>query len=243
MKDKNYRNSIIICDKEDVGVNIPIGASKMGGFPDLPPEIEYPVMTAYTEKLLNGFNDKVDRYEKSAMQLVAQINLYELAESGADVENLFAKTGMLYIFWSGEIMTLENNEYVEFHLDEIEKRDTQKVIYWNGDMSSLKRTPPPCLYHSLYFDNNIEEECFPEKAVDFIKREEYYYDDENSESNKLFGFPYGVNKPWLEDDEVNLFQFDCYDIFYSVWYAYWIMNREDLKKFDFSRVSVAFDLD
>ncbi|MDE6427301.1 MAG: DUF1963 domain-containing protein [Ruminococcus sp.] len=246
MEDKNYRNAIILCDKKDVGKDIPIGASKMGGFPDLPPEIEYPTMTAHTEKFLKGCNSKTDRYEKSAMQLVAQINLYELAETGADVDNLLPKKGMIYIFWSGEIMTLESDEYVEIHCDEPEMKDIQKVIYWDGDMSTLRRTQPPCPYYSKYFENNITEECFPECAVDFSEQREYDCDDddENFDSDKIFGFPYGVNKPWIKDDEVNLFQFDCYSIFEGcIWYTYWIMKQRDLKKLDFSHITLDCDMD
>lgn len=244
MDDENYRNAIIICDKEDVGKDIHIGASKMGGFPDLPPEIEYPTMTAHTEKFLNRFNDKVDRYEKSAMQLVAQINLYELSETGADIDNLLPKKGMLYIFWSGETMTFESNEYVEIHCDEPAKKDIQKVIYWDGDMSTLRRTQPPCPYYSKYFENDITKECFPEQAVDFSEQMECDDDDENFESDKILGFPYGVNKPWIEDDEVNLFQFDCHSIFRGcIWYTYWIMKQKDLKKLDFSHIILGCDMD
>ncbi|MDE5834849.1 MAG: DUF1963 domain-containing protein, partial [Ruminococcus sp.] len=96
-----YRNAVILrCEETH---DIPTGSSKMGGFPDLPPEIEYPTMSEYTETwLLGDIKGKTEHYEKSAMQLVAQINLYELAESGADVENLLPKTGMLYIFWNPE---------------------------------------------------------------------------------------------------------------------------------------------
>ncbi|MBD5159156.1 MAG: DUF1963 domain-containing protein [Ruminococcus sp.] len=245
MEDKNYRNAVILCDKENVGKNIPIGASKTGGFPDLPPEIEYPVMSAHTENF--GYNGKVDRYKKSAMQLVAQINLYELAETGADVENFLPKKDLLYIFWSGEIMTFESDEYVEIHCDEPEKKDIQKVICWDGDMSTLRRTQPPCPYYSKYFENNITEECFPECAVDFSEQKEYDcddYDNENFESDKLFGFLYGVNNPWIEDYEVNLFRFDCHSIFWGcIWYAYWIMKQKDLKNLDFSHITLSCDMD
>ncbi len=118
------------------GGGIPVEASKMGGFPDLPSEIEYPVMSEYTETWLQGTNKgEVEHYEKSAMQLVVQINLYELAESGADIENLLSKTGMLYIFWSGEIMELVSDEWSEIVAEEPDKTVFHKVIYWNVDIS------------------------------------------------------------------------------------------------------------
>ncbi|MDE6664750.1 MAG: DUF1963 domain-containing protein [Ruminococcus sp.] len=227
-----YRNAIILFCEETH--DIPTGSSKMGGFPDLPPEIEYPTMSEYTETLLFGDNKgKLEHYEKSAMQLVAQINLCELAESGADVENLLPKKGMLYIFWSGE----EDN----------------KVIYWDGDMSTLKRTEPPCPYYSKYF-----EECLEEYAVEFDSDSEYSEDSAYkidglekavemdsfgfaNNGDKMLGFPKGTNVPYLDENTVNLFQFD-----YSMgclWSVYWLINREDLKKLDFSKVSVDFDTD
>ncbi|MDE5860816.1 MAG: DUF1963 domain-containing protein [Ruminococcus sp.] len=236
MEYKNYRNAIVLCDKEYMDKDIPIGASKMGGFPDLPPEIEYPTMSAHTETWAS--DGKTDFYEKSAMQLVAQINLYELAETGADVENLLPEKGMLYIFWSG------SNEYVEIHCDEPAKKDIQKVIYWNGDMSTLRRTQPPCPYYSKYFENDIIKECFPERAVDFSEQMECGDDDdEDFYADKLFGFPYGVNKPWIADDEVSLFQFDGCIFGGCVWYVYWIMKQKDLKNLNFSHIALECDMD
>ena len=250
--EKYYRNAVIICIKEVQDISI--GASKMGGFPDLPPEIEYPTMSEYTETWLSSFNDgKTEHYEKSAMQLVAQINLCELAESGADLENLLPKTGMLYIFWSGEGAELKSNKYVEMKVTEPDKTACHKVIYWDGDMSTLKRTEPPCPYYSKYF-----EECLEEYAVEFDSDAEYSRDsayeiegleevtdtesfDFSNDGDKMLGFPHGANVPYLDENIVNLFQFD-----YSMgclWSVYWIMKKEDLKKLDFSKVLIDFDAD
>lgn len=237
MPEKHYINAIILSVKETDGKDIPLGASKMGGFPDLPPEIEYPVMTEFTEKWRNK---KTDHYAKSAMQLVTQINLYELAESGADVENLLPKTGMLYIFWIGEIMELESYSDVGLEIDvaEPDKTATYKVIWWDGDMSSLRHTEPPC----RYFDES--DECFTEYAVKFNSHREYKNYKKNSGSNKFFGCPQGVFCPQIDETEVNLFQFDCYDNFEGyIWKAYWIMKKSDLKNLDFSRVLIDFDMD
>ncbi|MDE7098104.1 MAG: DUF1963 domain-containing protein [Ruminococcus sp.] len=240
MPEKHYINAVILSVKETYGKDIPSGASKMGGFPDLPPEIEYPVMTEFTEKWCNK---KTDHYEKSAMQLVAQINLYELAESGADVENLLPKTGMLYIFWSGEIMELESDEYWKIEVVEPDKTATYKVILWDGDISSLRRTEPPCPYHSKYFFDEPDE-CFTEFAVKFDSHREYKNYKKNSGSNKFFGCPQGEICPQIDETEVNLFQFDCYDNFEGcIWKAYWIIKKSDLKNLDFSRVLIDFDMD
>lgn len=236
MTEKQCRNAIILNFKETD--SIPTGASKMGGYPDLPPEIEYPVMTGFTEQWAGG---EPDRYEKSAMQLVAQINLYEIAESGADIENLLPKKGMLYIFWSGEISERESDEYTEIHCYEPDKTATYKVIYWDGDMSVLKRTAPPCPYYRRYFN---PDECFTEYAVEFDYSKEYENSEDNSDLDKMFGYPQGANRPQIDETEVNLFQSDCYDNFEGcIWKAYWIMKKSDLKNLDFSEVLIDFDLD
>ena len=211
-------------------------------------------MSAYTETwLLGGNKGKSEHYEKSAMQLVAQINLRELAESGADLENLLPETGMLYIFWSGEGADLKSNEYVEIKVSEPDKTACHKVIYWDGDMSILKRTEPPCPYYSKYFEECLEEYAvefaydseFDRYAVNEIEGLEEATDTESfdfsNDGDKMLGFPHGTNIPYLDENTVNLFQFD-----YSmgcIWYTYWIIDREDLKKLDFSRVSLDFDTD
>lgn len=249
---KYYRNAIGCFDKEYDG-GIPTGASKLGGFPDLPPEIEYPTMTGYSKKWLKGQNEgKTECYDESAMQLVTQINLYELAESGADLENLLPKTGMLYIFWSGEL-DLNSGDWAEYSYEIPEKRDVHKIILWDGDMSTLKRTAPPCPYYSKYF-----EECLPEQAVEFDYMDEYEQSAEyevdgfietldidpydlTESCNKLFGFPKGGNAPQLNSDTLNLFQFD-----YSegcLWAVYWLISRDELLRRDFSNVVIDWDCD
>ncbi|MDE6835120.1 MAG: DUF1963 domain-containing protein [Ruminococcus sp.] len=238
-----YRNAVILLCREKQ--NIPTGASKMGGFPDLPPEIEYPTMSECTIEQ--------EHYEKSAMQLVAQINLYELAESGADVENLLPKTGMLYILWSGEVFELESNKYIEIKVTEPDKTAFHKVIYWDGDMSTLKRTEPPCPYYSKYF-----EECFEEYSVTFDSDSEYSEDSASeidgleeavetdsfeftNSGDKILGFPKGANVPYLDENTVSLFQFDYH--MGCLWSEYWLIKKEDLKNCDFSKVLFSCDMD
>ncbi|MDE5569846.1 MAG: DUF1963 domain-containing protein [Ruminococcus sp.] len=257
---KYYHNAVYLTSKKYPD-SIPIGASKCGGFPDLPPEIEYPTMSEYTLTWINGTpKGRIEHYEKSAMQLMAQINLYELAESGADLENLLPKTGMLYIFWSGEPYDLTSDDYTEYDIAEPDKTDCHKVIYWDGDISTLKRTEPPCPYYSKYFD-----ECLEEYAVGFESGDEYdrqaeyavedscedgkdFYDitdtdpfDLSENTAKLLGVPQGGNCPEPDDDEVLLFQGD-----YSegcLWGEYFIISKKDLKNRNFSRIRFDYDID
>lgn len=250
---KYYRNAIGCFTKEYSG-DIPVGASKMGGFPDLPPNMEYPVMSGYTMKWLKGQNaGTTERYEESAMQLVAQINLFELAESEADIEKLLPERGILYIFWSGEISPLESDDWTEYTLDNPENKDYFKVIWWDGDMSKLKRTFPPCGYYTKYF-----EECLPERGIEFDSMDEYSQEavdeiddleetlemdsyDFSEGCDKLFGFPKGGNAPEVYEDTVNLFQFDYHDG--CLWAAYWLMDKADLLSRDFSKVTFDCDID
>lgn len=202
---KYYRNAILLHYNLPTG-EIPIGASKCGN-PDLPPDIEVP-----------------------DMPLVMQINLYELAESGADVENLLPKTGMIYIFWNFEFEECDYN-----------------FIYWDGDMSTLKRTETSEKYtaeviitfeaHEEYDRNSVYYEKLNELVSD------YGYDPDvlADTGDKLLGYPAGVNCPELNEGEILLFQYRYQEG--CVWAEYWTMREEYLKKLDFSKVSIDFDTD
>lgn len=205
---KSYRNAIYLKAKKLT--DIPIGASKCGGNPDLPPEIGYPVS------------------DSCSMTLMLQVNFKELAESGADLENIFPKTGMLYIFWNGEI------------LDELD----HSVIYWDGDMSSLKRTEPPFPINRETFGENYEgyavgfesgEEYTDEARMEIDRElEDFIYKnyDGNCDwlaesDDKLLGVPTGGNKPDFGENEILLFQsnFHCG----CLWSEYWIASKNDIK--------------
>lgn len=104
----DYRRNIIRIYSDKEMKDIPVGKSKYGGYPDLPPEIPYPTMSGYTG--IRG--DQKERYKTCAMQLVLQIHLADLA--AYDTENLLPHTGMLYFFWSGEIAPIHiKNDFYE----------------------------------------------------------------------------------------------------------------------------------
>lgn len=160
---KDYRKNTIKMCMKDVEKVIAKGTSKIGGFPDLPPEIPYPTMSGYSCKR----GDDTERYEKSAMQLVAQINLADIAD--LDIENKLPHTGILYFFWSGEIDSIhQTNKWVESVADDPENSAYHKVIWYNGDLANLKRTEPPVPYYSKYFTG-----VFEEKAVEFELTTDY----------------------------------------------------------------------
>ncbi len=246
------RNSIqIAIDKERT--KIPVGASKFGGYPDLPPEIPYPTMSGYT----CNWGNRSERYEESAMQLAAQINLADIAPY--DRKNLLPHTGMLYFFWSGEIMNIhETNRYHESIADHPENTAYQKVIWYNGDLSALRRTGPPVPYYTKYFT-----EAFSEIGMTFSSGYEYpalgyeldgsqlealselapMYDFEclMSSSNKLFGYPSGCNCPDVDECTHLLLQYAYNEG--CLHNLFWMISDNALKQQDFGKVYFSVDLD
>lgn len=247
---KEYRRNTIKINSKEKETQTAIGTSKLGGYPDLPPEISYPTMSGYTCKRGN----QTERYEESAMQLIAQINLIDIAEY--DKDNLLPHTGMLYFFWSGEITSInEKNNYYESVADEPNNSDYHKVIWYNGDLSKLRRTKPAIPYYSKYFTKVLDEIPIQFESdtdyeplgyvVDVDHYEElrkiapeYDIDYLSCSSNKLFGCPSGAN---VDYDMNLLFQYD-----YKVgclWDVFWMISEEDLKNRDFSNAFFTVDMD
>lgn len=250
---KEYQKNIIkICpsDKEN---ELPVGSSKFGGYPDLPSEIPYPTMSGYSCKRGN----QTERYEESAMQLIAQFNLADLAEY--DRDNRLPHTGMLYFFWSGEIMPIhEKNNWYESIADNPDNADYHKVIWYNGDLSQLKRTVPAIPYYSKYFTEVFDETpirfdfdveyqplgyVLDEEQFDELSEiaPEYDIDDLCYGLDKLFGYPSGANVPDVNAGMHLLFQYD-----YStgcLWNIFWLISDEDLRKRDFSKAFFSVDMD
>ncbi|MBO4877921.1 MAG: DUF1963 domain-containing protein [Ruminococcus sp.] len=258
---------VLLTEKEYPAGAIPVGASKCGGFPDLPPEIEYPLRPEVRYRRKGG---PLQRYDCASMQLIAQINLRELAESGADPEHLFPQTGMLYYFWSCDGATFDQSDFTRqdftimcFGKDgkivQPEEYRHQRVIYWDGDMSQLRRVSPPCPYNTEFYEGEKEDEL-PEYAIGFeeefdysrdIERDEQFraleeehpgiFDDTQFHTDKLLGIPTGGNYPELCDDEVNLLQFGFQ--YGCLWNIYWIIKRDDLLRRDFDKAYLDFDCD
>lgn len=108
------RISLDVCNEED----IPVGSSKFGGCPDLPPDTDWFRM------------DIVD----IPMSFLAQVNLAEVAPF--DTEHKLPGQGMLYFFYDcsadGMVWGFEP-----------EDADGWKVIYYDGDLSLLTRREAP----------------------------------------------------------------------------------------------------
>ena len=260
---KFRRNAIYLCDKDTPEGGIPVGASKVGGMPDLPPDIEYPTMTGFTFRRKGQKPEEARVYPKTAMHLVMQINLYELAESGADKEDIFPKTGMLYLFWSGEMDDTvfdPENKYSFVRTDEPELSRVSKLIWWDGDISVLRRTEPTLPYYEDADDedNGKFDDICPEKMISFADMTEYSREELMSikgfseidarndlelsdHGNKLLGVPWGCNIPYIEEDEIQLLQ-----LRYSVgcvWSLFWIMKKQDFIDRDFTNIHLDADCD
>lgn len=241
----------IPCNDED----IPVGASKSGGYPDLPPSISIPVLSGYTR--IDNSDGSAERYEASAMQLVAQFNLSEMAKY--DIDGKLPKYGMLYIFWSGEIL-IENNRFCTYKI-EGEHQDLFRIFYYDGDISLLKRTKPDIPYYSKYFEKVFDSYVVEPQQSRFMyhssKLEDILWDEEEEDEelytklcedyekwevggNKLLGYPSGcVNIGNPRDGDANLFQFD-YDEG-AIFGICWFISEKDLEDKNFTRVTMRVD--
>ncbi|MGE8203798.1 YwqG family protein [Heyndrickxia sp. NPDC080065] len=94
--------------------DIPIGSSKFGGLPDLPPNFLFP------------------KYDNGYLSFLAQLNLQEA--KAFDKNNLLPQKGILFFFYD----ILEQ----PWGMGE-EDKGCFKVLYYDGDVKELKRTPYP----------------------------------------------------------------------------------------------------
>jgi len=130
---------------------LPLGASKFGGLPDLPPGVEWPHRQG---------NPAPEYPEESGGPLLflAQIRMDELPSCGASA--LLPPSGLLYFFAAVWVDAIG-----EGHKDE---REHQKVIYYDGDLALLRRTPvPPVPEALLTADYEPEGHRYPACAVAF----------------------------------------------------------------------------
>lgn len=247
---KVRKNGIPINFIEADDAEITVGVSKSGGYPDLPPSIPYPIFDEFTEET-STYNFSTDtreaetnHYPASAMQLVAQINLEEA--NPFDKDNVLPKTGMLYFFWSGELPRQDFDVY--------------KVIYYDGDLSVLKRTTTPLPYYTKYFEKPFTsyklqfDRCRYEYDVEDLDEEleeiDNLYDEWRLEFGdyitKLLGYPVGVNITGCSANSgyTNLFQFGLGLHFRGCLHdIYWHIRNDDLAKRNFDNLYFDFDMD
>jgi Uncharacterized protein conserved in bacteria len=110
----NLRNAVSLRTGTTMEDQLEPGRSKIGGRPDLPAGVEWPV-----------FNAK-------HLSFIAQLNLTEIAPH--DTEQLLPATGTLYFFYDAE--------QEAWGFDPVDSGGW-KVIYFNGDPHTIQRTDFP----------------------------------------------------------------------------------------------------
>ncbi len=109
----------------------PVGASRVGGLPDLPPDAEWPHWP--------GNGDPSKGYDPaSPLCFLAQINLAEAAPF--DTAHVLPASGMLYFFAATWVNCI-SDYYVE--------RGLWRVLYYDGDVPALCQAPPPVVSDAL----------------------------------------------------------------------------------------------
>lgn len=126
---------------------LPLGASKFGGLPDLPPSFEWPIWA--------GEADSEDsEYPPGPMCFLAQLNLAEVAPY--DVEGLLPSSGMLYFFCAIWVEGLDGGE------------NYCRVLFYDGDSSNLTRAAVPPVSEALQnADYEPEGHQFPACVIEF----------------------------------------------------------------------------
>lgn len=116
------RNAVKI-DLEESRVTLETGASKVGGKPDLPPDLQW---FYYTGESYDG------KAASRPLIFLAQINCEEMAEY--DLEKRLPEKGMLYYFYDMETQPWGFGP---------KDKGGAKVYYYDGNLSVLKQTDFP----------------------------------------------------------------------------------------------------
>jgi len=133
-------NSIVIHPQFNSDQKIPIGSSKIGGKPDLPPDFEW--FHYQRDSLFTGV------VANRPLSFLAQINLEEVEEF--DLDNKLPNTGILYFFYE-----MESGRW---GFDPIDK-GCARVYYYKGNLDQLVRTDFPAGLNDEYI--------FPEISLSF----------------------------------------------------------------------------
>ncbi len=231
--------SNVILFKETRCDDVPVGKTKIGGFPDLPPEIEYPEVESYT-------NDKGNIIPAEKLPLVCQFNCEDV--TAVYSHKAIPPNGMVYVFWNGYDPKYCKKKY---------NINTLKVFYWNGDTSNLVRRTPDdvpevleefkvdfdtyeerCISNIEYIvDNLIEElECDCNEAeIEYYNTEEYDILKALPEKCDIYGCSkiFGYKPEALHNDgcDFNPFLMIDYSIFKNhgaLWSAYFDFDLREI---------------
>jgi uncharacterized protein YwqG len=112
--DQLVRNSIRLLTKPADEANMPIGASKLGGLPDLPPHISWP------------------EWQGLPQSFIAQIRLEEL--QAYDTQKLLPPKGQLWFFYASQ---------QDIYGDDPANKCAWQVLFTESDLEHLQRLTAP----------------------------------------------------------------------------------------------------
>ncbi|WP_157947610.1 YwqG family protein [Abditibacterium utsteinense] len=220
------RPAIALCATRAEDSQIPIGASKFGGAPDVPLHFLWPT---WNEKPL-GF--------------LAQINLEEVAPF--DVEELLPKSGLLSFFYEmeeplwGEAEQKEGWRVFFFEHDELQRQNSTALNELFSLHSSLIKFE---IAPSLPNDSSLFKQISLEEEED-EQMEKFDEEISLSKSHQMLGHAHSIqNEPAVEAEEwsisktpamdwILLFQVDSDDELGAMWgdvgTIYFLISKQDL---------------
>lgn len=164
--------AIALILETNVEEDMRVGESKMGGRPDLPKSISWPLEDGNVEKPLS---------------FIAQINLEEVARD--DVNKLLPQMGLIYFFYSAE------QDAWGFELEDKKKF---RVLFYNGPVNELSRKDYPLSLpdYAHYVAchviprQEISIPYFHNEQLNFLTDEEKdrYFNVYDESTNKLLGY-------------------------------------------------------
>ncbi|MCD4737732.1 MAG: DUF1963 domain-containing protein [Anaerolineae bacterium] len=105
----------------EVKEDTPLGSTKLGGLPDLPPGVAWPVVDGVL------------------LEFVGQFRLADLTPY--DAEGRLPQSGMLYFFFDGMLTGYDRGE----------GKDRRAVLYYDGPLDTLERRQEPAHHYDYLF--------------------------------------------------------------------------------------------
>lgn len=166
------RNSIRITCNQASESDFRIGQSKIGGLPDLPSEIEWPTWLPPRDPRRPGLFARLilkkvpppEEPQITHLSFIAQFNLSEIASY--DTERALPGHGMLYFFYDATDMVW---------FEDVPIKDGWRVLYWDGDISTLKRADAPQdlsskLIYGAFLPTFVSERMLPPSESLLLRR-------------------------------------------------------------------------
>ncbi|GHU58005.1 hypothetical protein AGMMS49975_24240 [Clostridia bacterium] len=221
-------NTILLNERAASDAEIPAGATKTGGYPDLPPSISYP--TEFVKET------------EASMYFMAQINLREV--SPYDRDGLLPKTGMLYFFWCGYLTG--ESKVIYYNGDADLTRTLPTLPYFNGSVFTKEplETEEYCVScFKTAYEYNLSGEKAPWNFDEQFEELDglLAVADFQEDGTRLFGVPCGGNIGAPHKGSVNLLWLPCQ--IGCLWNIYWRIEKEDLARRNFDDVVYGYDID